>query len=104
MSMDASLRQVAAYLVLMFVLAAPVTAYSADPIFERPAERDAAFEDCANVCQATIDRRIAQCPGYREIQSPGDKSTSPPQCKKAAIDDFASCMAMCPAPRFQPQG
>jgi hypothetical protein len=68
------------------------------------AQRDVQFEECANACQAMVDRRIAQCPGYREIQDPGNRYAPPPQCKKAAIEEFESCRASCPASRFQPQG
>jgi hypothetical protein len=95
-----------ARLVPLLMLALPPAATAADPAFLRQAQatsRDIQYEDCATVCQQQIDRRIAQCPGYREIQNPADTSAPPPQCKRSAIEEFNSCMATCPSPPRLPQ-
>lgn len=96
-----------AVLALVVLGGRPSVSLADDGTFQRlaqAAQRDAQFEECANACQAMVDRRIAQCPGYREIQDPANRYAPPPQCKKAAIEEFESCRARCPAPRFQPQG
>ena len=92
---------------LALSLLAPLAALGAAPVFQRLAQsasRDGGFEDCVTACQLQVDGRIAQCPGYREIASPADRSPPPPKCKSTAIEQFESCKARCPAPRYSAQG
>lgn len=102
-----SRRRALARLALILSLLAPLTTPAADADFRRLAQaaaRDGGFEDCATACQHQIDARIAQCPGYREILNPTDTSPPMPKCKAIAIEQFESCKARCPAPRYSAQG
>ncbi len=102
-----SCRRALARLALLLSLLAPVTTPAADADFRRLAQaasRDGGFEDCATDCQKQIDARIARCPGYREVLDPADKSPPTPKCKATAIEQFESCKARCPAPRYSAQG
>lgn len=102
-----SCRRALTRLALITMLATPMAATATDPLFQRLAQaasRDGGFEDCATACQLQVDTRIAQCPGYREVLNPTVSSPPPPKCKAIAIEQFESCKARCPAPRYSAQG
>ena len=102
-----SCRRALAWLALLLPLLSPLTTPAADTDFLRLAQSassDGGFEDCATACQLQVDARIGQCPGYREIVNPADRSAPPPKCKATAIEQFESCKARCPAPRYSAQG
>lgn len=102
-----SCRRALAWLSLLLPLLSPLTTLAAEADFRRLAQsasRDGGFEDCVTACQLQVDARIAQCPGYREIVNPTDRSAPPPKCKATAIEQFESCKSRCPAPRYSAQG
>lgn len=68
------------------------------------AQRDAAYEQCASVCQQQIDEDIGRCPGAREIQHPDDSSPPLPNCKRNAVERYERCLASCPPPPVAAQG
>jgi len=87
------------------VLSALIAQYSASAepaTFNPPKQRlepDLQFEACAMMCQNDIDRALANCPGYREVLRPLDRSPAPARCRRNAIEANRQCLAMCPSPR-----
>lgn len=79
-------------LLLIFVIGAvPVGAIAQgnDDFLKRKTHE---FEQCANVCQADLDKKLFQCMPYREDQ----EKPAPENCLEDARQQFDACMALCP--------
>lgn len=50
-------------------------------------------EQCANLCQIQLDRRLFPCLSYREDK----ERAAPDDCRKAAYAEYEGCMKYCSA-------